>query len=163
MSEPPHLAALFDTESHWVGYGVSRILKNCLYRVCLSLLLAAPFAMFGCDMPPDEPMTEETDSVETDSLEVPSDTGSEQETETEAATTCVEAVLCTVLNPDKAALCLEGMDDDNQTAALELSLCTAGSCLDAVDNPLSFGICLFQSCPDEALACVGAGFLGVYY
>jgi hypothetical protein len=117
----------------------------------------------ACDMPPDESLDVETDTSETDSVDFETDTGPEQETDSQAYTTCLEAVMCSALNPDQAGVCLDGMDEDNQAAALNLTLCTAGSCVDYIDNFLSFGLCLFQNCPDEAMTCLGSSFIGVYY
>lgn len=114
--------------------------------------------LFGCDLPPDVPRGETDSETQQES---DSDVEGETDSETEAGTTCVKAVLCTVLNPEETLTCFEGLDDDDRDAALTLSVCAAQACLDAADNLLNFGICLVQSCGPESMDCIQTSLAGV--
>lgn len=113
--------------------------------------------LFACDLPPETPFGE-TDS------ETPQETDSDIEWETdsqdETGKTCVQAVLCIVLNPEETLTCFSGLDDDDRTAALGLSVCAATVCADFVDNLLNFGLCLVQDCGPESIDCVQTSIAG---
>ena len=121
------------------------------------LLLSAVFAsswIASCDMPPDEFVEDsETDSIDTDS---------ETETDAVAGKTCLQAVLCSVFNPEAILTCFEGLNEDDRTAALQLSLCAGTDCLDVANDLPAFGMCLIQSCGPEASECVRTSIAGAF-
>ncbi len=128
-----------------------RIVRTFLWAVCAASLLVA------CDLPPDE-LTVDSETASWED----SDTGTDSDTETEVAqeTHCVKAVLCSVFNPEEMLACFEGLDEDDQAAALDISLCAAASCLDVAGDLPNFGICLVQNCGPEAMECVRTSIAG---
>jgi len=124
-------------------------------RLLLSAVLASLW-LASCDMPPDE-LVEDS---ETDSADTESEIDSETETDAVAGKTCLQAVLCSVFNPEALLTCFEGLNEDDRTAALQLSLCAGTDCLDVANDLPAFGMCLIQNCGPEASECVRTSIAG---